>query len=125
MTTEGAMWKAVTALAVTAFVAISGGTARAEPVKIRVSWVAIVTNMPSILALKPDLMRHNGASYSFEALHFNSTPLMIPALATGDLDIATFAYSSFGAAVTKAGLTDLRIIADEIEDGVPGYYTGD
>jgi sulfonate transport system substrate-binding protein len=94
-------------------------------VQIRVSWVAIVTNMPSILALKPDLLRHNGESYSFEALHFNSTPLMIPALATGDLDIATFAYSSFGAAVTKAGLSDLRIIADEIQDGVPGYYTGD
>jgi len=119
------MWKAIAALAIAAFVATTGQPARAEPVKIRVSWVAIVTNMPSIMMLKPDLMRHNGKSYVFDALHFNSTPLMTPALATGDLDIATFAYSSFAAAVTKAGISDLRIIADEIQDGVPGYYTGD
>jgi sulfonate transport system substrate-binding protein len=120
------MWKRVTALAAAAaFFAASGDAARAEPVKIRVSWVAIVTNMPSIMDLKPDLLRHNGKSYSFESLHFNSTPLMIPALATGDLEIATFAYSSFAAAVTKGGLSDVRIIADEIQDGVPGYYSGD
>jgi sulfonate transport system substrate-binding protein len=97
----------------------------AEPVKIRVSWVAVVSNLPSILFIKPGIAQQNGKSYVFEPLHFASTPLMIPALATGDLDIATFAYSSFGAAVTKAGLSDVRIIADEIQDGVPGYYTGD
>jgi len=119
------MWRAMAALAVAAFVTMSGESARAEPVRIRVSWVAIVTNMPSIMALKPDLMRHNGKSYSFEALHFNSTPLMIPALATGDLEIATYAYSSLAAAITKAGLADVRIIADEIQDGVRDYYTGD
>jgi hypothetical protein len=47
--------------------------------------------MLSILALKPALMRNDGKSYSFGALHFNSLPLMIPALATGDLGIATYA----------------------------------
>src|SRR5580704_14189817 len=116
------MWRALAALGLAAFVATAGGTARAEPVTIRVSWVAIVTNMPSILALKPDLMPHNGKSYVFEAIHFNSTPLMIPALATGDLDVATPAYSTLAAAITKAGLSDIRVIADEIQDGVPGYY---
>jgi NitT/TauT family transport system substrate-binding protein len=95
----------------------------AEPIKIRVSWVAIVSNMPSILFLKPGLARHEGKSYEFEPLHFSSTPLMIPAIATGDLDIATFAYSSLGAAITKAGLDDLRVIADELQDGVEGYYS--
>jgi sulfonate transport system substrate-binding protein len=119
------MGKAKAALALAALIATASAGARAEPVKIRVSWVAIVTNMPSIMDLKPDLMRHNGKSYAFEAFHFNSTPLMIPALATGDLDIATYAYSSLAAAITKAGLTDVRVIADEIQDGVPGYYTGD
>ena len=119
------MRNALTTLALAASIVATGAGARAEPAKIRVSWVAIVTNMPSIMELKPELMRHNGKSYVFEALHFNSTPLMIPALATGDLDIATFAYSSLAAAITKAGLSDVRIIADEIQDGVPGYYTGD
>lgn len=119
------MWKAVAALAAAALVALPATARAAEPVKIRVSWVAIVTNMPSIMELKPELMRHNGKSYVFEALHFNSTPLMIPALATGDLDIATYAYSSLGAAIAKAGINDIRIIADEIQDGIAGYYTGD
>jgi sulfonate transport system substrate-binding protein len=97
--------------------------ARAEPVTIRVSWVAIVTNMPSILALKPGIARHEGKSYVFEPTHYASTPLMIPAIATGELDIATFAYSTLAAAIEKAGLSDLRVIADELQDGVEGYYS--
>src|SRR5579862_5117434 len=117
------MWKAVAAFWVAMLIATPAQVARAEPPKIRVSWVAIVTNMPSILTLKPGLMAHNGKSYEFEPIHFNSTPLMVPALAAGDLDIATFAYSSLAAAITKAGLDDIRIIADEFEDGVPGYYS--
>ncbi len=99
------------------------GPAAAEPVKIRVTWVAIATNMPSILFLKPGIARHNGQSYTFESLHFNSTPLMIPALATGDIEVATFAYSSLAAAIQKAGMDDVRVIADEFQDGVPGYYS--
>jgi sulfonate transport system substrate-binding protein len=109
--------------AIAAAVALLATPAAADPVKIRVSWVAIVSNMPSILFLKPGLARHEGKSYVFEAAHYSSTPLMIPALATGDLDIATFAYSSLGAAIVKAGLDDVRVIADELQDGVEGYYS--
>jgi len=50
---------------------------------------------------------------------------MITALAAGELDIAPLAYSSFGTAIDKAGMTDLRIIADEFQDGAPGYYTNE
>jgi sulfonate transport system substrate-binding protein len=117
------MGKFLAIIAVAAQLMLAGAAARAEPVKIRVSWVAIVTNMPSILALKPDLMRHNGKSYVFEPTHYASTPLMTPAIATDELDIATFAYSTFAAAILKAGLSDLRVIADELQDGVDGYYS--
>ena len=48
---------------------------------------------------------------------------MITALATGEVDIAPFAYSTIPNAVQNAGLTDLRIMADEFQDGVEGYYT--
>src|SRR5256885_3523533 len=47
----------------------------------------------------------------------------ITALATGEVDIAPFSYSTIPNAVQNAGLTDLRIIADEFQDGVEGYYT--
>jgi len=48
---------------------------------------------------------------------------MITALATGDLQIGLLGYSALGLAVQNAGMSDLRIIADEIRDGAPGYYT--
>jgi NitT/TauT family transport system substrate-binding protein len=93
------------------------------PVKIRVTWVAVVTNLPSILFLKPGIARHDGKSYAFEAEHFSNTPLMIPALATNEIEIATLAYPSLAAAIETAGLDDLRVIADELQDGVAGYYS--
>jgi sulfonate transport system substrate-binding protein len=113
----------IAVIAVVAQLALFHTVACAEPVKIRASWVAIVTNMPSILALKPGIARHDGKSYVFEPLHFNSTPLMIPAIATGEVEIATFAYSSLAAAILKAGISDIRVIADELQDGVEGYYS--
>src|SRR5205823_3590615 len=48
---------------------------------------------------------------------------MITALATGEVDIAAFSYSTIPNAVQNAALDDLRIIADEFQDGVQGYYT--
>ncbi|MGH6789280.1 MAG: ABC transporter substrate-binding protein, partial [Pseudolabrys sp.] len=33
------------------------------------------------------------------------------------------AYSSLAIAIDNAGLDDLRVIADEFQDGVPGYFT--
>jgi sulfonate transport system substrate-binding protein len=102
---------------------LSTAAPAADPVTIRVSWVAIVSNLPSILFLKDGIARHNGQSYIFEPLHFASTPLMIPALATSELEIATLAYPSLGAAIAKAGLSDLRVIADELQDGVGDYYS--
>jgi sulfonate transport system substrate-binding protein len=117
---DKSMKKILSALAAVIFLS---GVAQAEPVKIRVAWVAIVSNLPSMLFIKDGIARHQGKSYVFEPIHFQSTPLMIPALATGDLDIGTLAYSSLASAIQKAGLDDLRIIADEFQDGVEGYYT--
>jgi NitT/TauT family transport system substrate-binding protein len=99
------------------------GTAKAEPVKIRLSYVVPVANWAPILLEKKDLMTHLGKSYTFEAVHFRGTPPMITALAAGELEIADFAYSSFALAVENAGMKDLKVIADEFQDGVPGYYT--
>ena len=48
---------------------------------------------------------------------------MITALATNEVDIALLAYSSFALAVQNANLQDLRVIADEAQEGVDGYYT--
>ena len=56
-------------------------------------------------------------------MRFGGSPPIIIALATGDLQIGHLAYSSWAVAVENAGMDDLRIIASEFQDGVPGYYS--
>jgi NitT/TauT family transport system substrate-binding protein len=99
------------------------GAASAQAVKIRVAYVVPVANWPSILFEKPGLARHAGKSYTFEAVHFQGTPQMITALANNELEVANLAFASFAIAVQNAGMDDLRVIADEFQDGVDGYYT--
>ena len=103
--------------------AATGAARAADPVKIRVGWIAMPGSRGGYLLEKPELMHHNGKSYSVEGLHFSSTPAQLTALASGDLDIAQLAFSSFGAAIENAHMTDVRLIADELEDGYPGYGT--
>ncbi|HXY98904.1 MAG TPA: ABC transporter substrate-binding protein [Stellaceae bacterium] len=95
----------------------------AEPARIRIGWVVASSNWPAFLFAKEGVARHQGASYQMEDVHFSGTPQMITALASGDLDIATLAYSSFALAVENAKMEDLRVIADDFQDGVPGYYS--
>lgn len=110
--------------AFTATVLFGEPFARAEePVKIRVSWVAPVANWASIWLDKKDLARHLGKSYTFEATRYAGTPPIVTAVASGELEVANFAYSTLGIAINNAGLNDLRVIAHEFRDGVPGYYS--
>ncbi|MGH6683282.1 MAG: ABC transporter substrate-binding protein [Pseudolabrys sp.] len=101
-----------------------GGTAHsAEPVKIRMSWVAPLANWGSIILEKKDLLTHMGKSYTLETARYQGTPQMIAAIANNELEIASLAYSSLAIAIENAGLDDLRVIADEFQEGKPGYYT--
>jgi len=96
---------------------------KAEPVKIRMSWVAPVANWASMLMEKKDLLKHMGKSYTLETIRFRGTPPMITALANNELEISNLAYSTFAIAIANAGLDDIRVIADEFQDGVPGYFS--
>jgi NitT/TauT family transport system substrate-binding protein len=100
-----------------------GSANAADPVKIRISWVAPIANWGSIVLEKKDLMQHLGKSYTLEAIRFAGTPQTITAIANNELEVASMAYSSFPIAIENAGLSDLRVIADEFQDGVKGYYT--
>jgi len=105
--------------------ALAGATAAqsADPVKIRLSWVAPVTNWASIMLEKKDLAKHLGASYTLEPVRYPGTPPMVTALANGELEVANLAYSTLAIAIENAGMDDLRVIADEFRDGVEGYYS--
>src|SRR5215470_12501459 len=103
---------------------LGGGVAHAaDPIKIRSAWVAPVTNWASIWLEKKDLAQHLGKSYTFEPVRFQGTPPMITALANDELEISNLAYSTLAIAIENAGMDDVRVVADEFQDGVQGYYT--
>jgi len=96
---------------------------QAEPVKIRQSYIVSVANWATILFAKPEMAKHLGKSYSFEAVHFQSTPTLIQALAANEIEVANLGFTSLPLAITNAKMNDLRIFADELQDGAPGYYS--
>ncbi|HWE75719.1 MAG TPA: ABC transporter substrate-binding protein [Stellaceae bacterium] len=97
---------------------------RAEPPAIRLAWSVMPGELaPVIFVSHPELAPNNGKTYAFAPVHITASPQMIQGLAANEIDIAAFAFSSFPLAIQNAGMTDLRVIADESQDGVPGYYT--
>src|SRR5471030_862517 len=112
------------ALAGACALGLFGGVANsAEPVKIRMGWVAPVANWGSILLEKKELAQHMGKSYTLETIRFQGTPQMITAIANNELEISNLAYSSLAIAIENARLDDIRVIADEFQDGVSGYFS--
>lgn len=109
------------ALAGVALCANAPAGAAAEPLKIRVAWVAPVSNWASLWLQKKDLARHQGQSYTFEPVHFAGTPPMVTAIANNELEIGDLAFSTLPIAIANAGMDDIRVIADEFQDGVPSY----
>ena len=106
--------------------ALGAGVAQAaDPVKIRLSWVAPVSNWGSILLEKKDLAKHLGKSYTLETIRFAGTPPLVTALAAGEIEIANFTFSTLPIAIQNAGISDLVVIADEFQDGVEGWYSNE
>jgi len=66
----------------------------AEPLRIRVSYIAPITNWASILLEKKELARHLGTSYVLEPVRYVGTPQMITALANGELQDGVEGYYS-------------------------------
>ena len=110
-------------LVAAAAVLVTATAVRAEPLTIRHSYVVPVSNWTPLLTAKKDIAKHWGKSYVMEETRYQGTPPMITALANNELDIAVLAYSTLGLAVQNAGIEDLRVVADEFQDGAPGYYS--
>lgn len=104
-------------------VALAPPAAAQQPVKIRAGWVTTPASLIPLIFAKPGLAKHKDKSYVFEPVYYAASPLQITALTNNELDIAALGFSSFPLAVQNAGLTDLRILADEIQDGAPGYFS--
>ncbi len=99
--------------------------AQAAPVKIRIGWVVVPASTAPLVLEKKDILKHFGQSYVAEATRFEGTPPVITALAAGQLDVGPLAFSSFGLAIENAHMDDLRVICDEVQDGVPAHGTNE
>jgi len=97
------------------------GLAHADPLKIRGAWVAPVANWASIWLAKQDLAKHFGQSYVFEPTHFAGTPPMVTAIANNEVEIGDLAFSTLPVAIANADMGDIRVVADEFQNGAPGY----
>jgi len=95
--------------------------AQAAPLKIRIGWVVVPASTAPLVLEKKDILKHYGVSYTVEATRFAGTPPVITALAAGELDVGPLAFSSFALAIQNARMDDLRVICDEIQDGVAGH----
>jgi NitT/TauT family transport system substrate-binding protein len=108
-----------------AIAALMPASALSQPLKVRISWVAVPNNLPPLFMEKPELMTRAGQSYVVDPVRFPGTPQSVAALASGDLDIALLTFSSFPLAIQNAKLNDLRVISDEFIDGMPGRYSAE
>lgn len=110
-------------LALSALAATIKPVRAAEPVHIRAGWVVLPADMLPMLPEVSQLTKHMGKSYILEPQHFAGTTPMITALAANAIDTGSLAFSSLPFAIENAKLSDLRVIADTFQDGVPGYHT--
>jgi sulfonate transport system substrate-binding protein len=91
---------------------------------IRLGWVVAPGSTAALLVMKPDASVHRDVTYKFEPQHFTSTALELVPFASNQVDIIDVSYSALGSAIENAHLNDLRIIGDEIQDGVDGHLNG-
>jgi NitT/TauT family transport system substrate-binding protein len=99
--------------------------AGAEPVKLRVTWAVAPAQLTPILFEPPGIAKHNGRSYLFESVRHAGSSVGMAALASGEAEIVAMVFTTLGPAIQNAGISDLRIIADEIRDGVEDYATNE
>ena len=95
----------------------------AAPLKIRIGYVSVPSELMAVIFTNRKVLKHFGKSYTAEFIGFRGTGPMIQALAAKEIDLATLAFNSFASAINNAKL-DLKIYADNFQDGAPGYYTG-
>lgn len=111
------------AAAATFFAAVQAAQADDLPT-VRLGWVVAPGSTAALLMMKPDASVHRDKSYKFEPMHFVSTAVELTPFASNQVDIIDMSYAAVGSAIENAHLSDLRIIADEIQNGVDGHDNG-
>jgi NitT/TauT family transport system substrate-binding protein len=98
--------------------------ATAAPLAIKVGWATMPGHLIPVLFDNPQQkgLKHAGSSYTVEPVLFRGSSPQITAMAAGELNLTAFSASADALAISNAGL-DARVLADIIQDGVPGYHS--
>lgn len=119
---------AVAAGAYATLLAGSAALAQSSPMTIRVGWAQTPGHLAPLVAelakRHPEVMPNDGKTYSFEPVRYAGSTPQIQALAIKELEIAAFSDSAFALAITNARL-DVKIVADVLQTGRPGYFAGE
>lgn len=105
-------------------IACLGLTSKADaqqPVKIRIVWAVAPAQIAPIMLDPPGVARHNGKSYVLEPIRMAGSALALQALAAGEAELVNMAFQVLGPAILNAGMTDIRIVADELRDGFDDF----
>jgi NitT/TauT family transport system substrate-binding protein len=99
----------------------AGAKASADPLKIRLGVVPAPASLIPEIFGTPDIAKHAGKSYVLELTRFQGSPIQITALAADEIDIASLGFSTLSTAIENARMSDIRVVADEVQVGVPDY----
>jgi len=120
----GVVMRSLRALAFAAALCSGFADARAgDPVTIRIAWTAIPGQIVGVLYQKPEILRHAGKSYVVQPVYYKGSGPQITGLATGELEIATYAPAALGLSIENGHMEDLRVIGDQTRDGYADFHT--
>jgi sulfonate transport system substrate-binding protein len=100
---------------------LASGAHAQQPVKLRIAWAVTPAQLAPIMLEPPGVARFNGKSYNLEPVRLPGSAMALQALAAGEVELANMAFNVLGPAVLNAGMTDIRIVGDEIRDGFENY----
>ena len=97
--------------------------AQADPLNIRVGWSTMPGHMiPVLFGADKPYLKHYGKSYTVEPVLFRGSAPQLTAMAAGEIDLIASSPATMALAVLNANL-DVRLVADIIQDGIPGYHS--
>ena len=96
-------------------------TASAEPVKIRMQWSVAPAHMTPMIPLAPKGVYENyGKTYVVEPIRMRGSGPALQAIAAGEIEFGGMSIQALVHGITRAKI-DLKVIAQVMSGGVPGY----
>ena len=97
----------------------------ADPLKLRMAWSTVPTEMIPLLFEKKEILKHYGKSYIAEPLRVRGSGPQVTAMAADALEIGALAPNTLVRSIQNARLDDLKVVADLGRDGEGDYFSSE